>query len=67
MTFITCRLWKFRFGNCCEAGFARARQTETEPAGSRVKSQESYFALISTDARVVSQSICRVQPLPDLA
>ena len=25
-----------------------------------------YFALMSTDARVVSQSICSVQPLPDL-
>jgi error-prone DNA polymerase len=26
-----------------------------------------YFALISTDARVVSQSICRVQPFPDFS
>src|SRR4029077_418692 len=39
VTFIAVRLWKCRFGNSCEAGFARARQTETEPAGTRVKNR----------------------------
>lgn len=40
---------------------------EIEESQSTAEATEIYFAVISTEARVVSQSICREHPEPDFA